>query len=190
MKLFNLEPSELQDIEIVSTDFSVHAIITLRVKRQNCPNCGCTTKRIHDYNKRTLTHAVINDVYTNIIFNQRRYRCVNCDKSFPETNPFAFPNRRVSAYVILRVMKMLRNPRMTFSQVADEVGLSVSSVCRVFDRYAGVTPVAMPKCLCIDEIYAIKYKQKIYACVLVNMQTSQIYDLLPSRKKSVKHTIP
>ena len=60
IKLFNLEPSELQDIEIVSTDYSVHAIITLRVKRQNCPNCGCTIKRIHDYNKRTLTHAVIN----------------------------------------------------------------------------------------------------------------------------------
>lgn len=91
IKLFNLEPSELQDIEIVSTDFSVNAIITLRVKRQNCPNCGCTTKRIHDYQKRTLTHAVINDVYTNIIFNQRRYRCVNCNKSFPEMNPFAFP---------------------------------------------------------------------------------------------------
>ncbi|MBR3125885.1 MAG: transposase family protein [Mogibacterium sp.] len=92
IKLFNLEPSELQDIEIVSTDFYVNAIITLRVKRQNCPNCGCTTKRIHDYQKRTLTHAVINDVYTNIIFNQRRYRCVNCNKSFPEMNPFAFPN--------------------------------------------------------------------------------------------------
>ena len=184
IKLFNLEPSELQDIEIVSTDYSVHAIITLRVKRQNCPNCGCTTKRIHDYQKRTLTHAVINDVYTNIIFNQRRYRCVNCGKSFPETNPFAFPNRRVSSYVILRVMKMLRNPRMTFSQVSDEVGLSVSSVCRIFDRYAGVSPIAMPKCLCIDEIYAIKYKLKIYACVLVDMQTSQVYDLLPTRRKA------
>ncbi len=125
-----------------------------------------------------------NNVYTSIIFNQRRYRCTSCDKSFPETNPFAFPNRRVSTYVILRVMKMLRNPRMTFTQVADEVGLSVSSVSRIFDRYAGVTPVAMPKCLCIDEIYAIKYKQKIYACVLVDMQTSQVYDLLPTRRKA------
>ena len=34
IKLFNLEPSELQDIEIVSTDFTVNAIITLKVKRQ------------------------------------------------------------------------------------------------------------------------------------------------------------
>ena len=81
-------------------------------------------------------------------------------------------------------MKMLRNPRTTFSQVANEVGLSVSSVCRIFDRYAGVTPISIPKCLCIDEIYAIKYKQKINACVLVDMQTSQVYDLLPTRRKT------
>lgn len=33
IKLFNLEPSELQDIEIVSTDFSVNGIITLKVRR-------------------------------------------------------------------------------------------------------------------------------------------------------------
>ena len=184
IKLFNLEPSDLEDIEMVSTDHTVYAIITLRVRRQQCPECGCSTKRIHGYRERTLTHAVLNDVYTTIVFNQRRYRCVNCSKTFPETNPFAFPNRRVSSYVILRVMKMLRNPRMTFSQVADEVNLSVSSVCRIFDKYAGVTPISIPACLCIDEIYTIKYKQKIYACVLVDMQTSQVYDLLPSRKKA------
>ena len=184
IKLFNLEPSELKDIEIVSSDYTVYAIVTLNVKRQRCPNCGCSTKRIHDYQKRTLTHAVINDVYTTIVFNQRRYRCTNCDKSFPETNPFAFPNRRISKYLVMRVMKMLKNPRMTFSQVANETGLSVSSVIRIFDKYAGITPISLPTCLCIDEVYAIKYKQRIYACVLVDMQTSQIYNLLPSRKKS------
>ncbi len=110
IKLFNLEPSDLEDVEVVSTDFTVYAIITLRVRFQRCPECGCSTKRIHDYKERTLTHAVLNDVYTTIVFNQRRYRCVNCNKTFPEINPFAFPNRRVSSYVILRVMKMLRNP--------------------------------------------------------------------------------
>lgn len=184
IKLFNLEPSDLENIEVVSSDFTVFAIITLRVKYQQCPECGCSRKHIHDYRKRTLTHAVLNDVHTTIVFNQRRYRCLSCGKSFPETNPFAFPHRRISSYVILRVMKMLRNPRLTFSQVAEDVGLSVSSVCRIFDTYAGVTSTPLPACLCIDEVYAIKYKQKVYACVLVDMQTSQVYDLLPSRKKS------
>lgn len=184
IKLFNLEPSDLEEVEVVNADYTVYAIITLRVRRQQCPACGCSIKRVHGYKERTLTHAVLNDVYTTIVFRQRRYRCVNCNKTFSEMNPFAFPNRRVSSYVILRVMKMLRNPRMAFTQFADDVNLSVSSVCRIFDKYAGVTPISMPECLCIDEIYTIKYKQKIYACVLVDMQTSQVYDLLPSRKKA------
>ena len=184
IKLFNLEPDELQDVEIISSNYTVYALITLKVKHQRCPICGCSTKRIHDYNKRTLTHSVINDVGTTLIFNQRRYRCTMCNKSFPEANPFAYPNRRTSKYVVLRVMKLLKNPRITFSQVADEVGISVSSVMRIFDKYAVITPIQMPLCLCIDEVYAIKYRQKVFACVLVDMQTSQIYDLLPSRKKS------
>ena len=150
IKMFNLEPSELKDVEVLTTDFTVYALITLNVRHQKCPNCGCSTKRIHDYRRRTLTHAVLNDVYTTIVFNQRRYRCTCCNKSFPEANPFAKPNRHTSSYVVLRIMKLLRNPT----------------------------------CLCIDEIYAIKYKQKIYACVLVDMQTSQVYDLLPSRRKA------
>ena len=184
IKLFNLEPSELKDLEIISEGNSVFALITLNVRHQRCPHCKCSTKRIHDYRRRTLTHAVINDVYTTIVFNQRRYQCTACNKVFPESNPFTYPNRRTSKYVILRVMKMLRNPRMTFTQVADEVGLSVSSVIRIFDRYAGVTPISLPSCLCIDEVYAVKYRQRIYACVLADMRTSQIYDLLPTRRKA------
>lgn len=34
IKLFNLEPSELHDVEIVSTDHTVYAIITLNVRHQ------------------------------------------------------------------------------------------------------------------------------------------------------------
>lgn len=184
IKLFNLEPSELRDVEVITEGNTVFALVTLNVRYQRCPHCGCSTKRIHDYRRRTLTHAVINDVYTTIVFNQRRYQCSSCNKTFPEANPFAYPNRRTSIYVVLRVMKMLKNPRMTFTQVATEVGLSVSSVIRIFDRYAGVTPISLPTCLCIDEVYAIKYRQRIYACVLADMRSGQIYDILPTRKKA------
>ena len=58
IKMFNLEPSELKDVEVLTTDFTVYALITLNVRHQKCPNCGCSTKRIHDYRRRTLTHAV------------------------------------------------------------------------------------------------------------------------------------
>ena len=184
IKLFNLEPSELEDVEVTHTDYSVFIFVTLKRKFQRCPDCGCSTKVIHDYRERTLAHPIINDAFTTIVFKQRRYRCINCDKIFPEANPFAFPNKRVSKFVVLRVMKMLKNPRVTFTMAAKEIGISTSSVIRIFDKYAGITPISLPVCLGIDEVYAIKYKQKIFACVLVDLNSNQIYDLLPSRKKA------
>lgn len=72
---------------------------------------------------------------------------------------------------------------MTFVQVTRKVGISVSHVSRIFDRFAGVAPISMPKCPCIDEIYAVKYKQMLYVCVLEDKQTRQVYDLLSSRRK-------
>ena len=49
IKLFNLEPSDLEDVEVLSTDHTVYAIITLRARFQQCPECGCSTKRMHGY---------------------------------------------------------------------------------------------------------------------------------------------
>lgn len=72
------------------TDRTIYAIITHNVKRQRCPACGCSTKRIHDYNKRTLEHAIVNDVRTVIVFNQRRYLCTCCNKSLLKANSFAY----------------------------------------------------------------------------------------------------
>lgn len=68
IKLFTLEPSDLEDIEVISTDFTIYTIITLKVRFQQCPECSCRTKRVHDYRKRTLIHAVLNDIYTTIVF--------------------------------------------------------------------------------------------------------------------------
>lgn len=184
IKLFNLEPQDIEQINICSESFTVFVFITLKKRFQRCPSCGCSTKRVHDYRQRTIEHGIINDAYTTIVFKQRRYYCTQCGQSFSEANPFAMPGKRLSKYMILRIMKMLSKPRVTYSEVAEAVGVSTSTILRTFDKYAGVTQIDLPACLCIDEIYAVKRKQQVYACVLVNMQNSQIYDLLPNRFKS------
>lgn len=183
IKLFNLEPMDIDDVQIQTVNDEIYAFVTLRVFINQCPNCATATRSVHDYRRRVITHGVINDAITTIIFNQRRYRCRTCGKVFSEANPFVLRNRRISTYAIRRIMKMLKNPRVTFAQVAGEVGVSTPTVTRVFDQYAGITPIRLPDCLCIDEIYTVKYKRRVYACVLVDMLTSQIYDLRPSRYK-------
>lgn len=183
IKLFNLEPLDIEGISCATTDYTTYAFITLRRTLQCCPSCGTSTKTVHDYRKRTLSHGVINDAFTTIVYNCRRYKCTWCGKVFSEANPFTSPSRRISKYMILRIMKMLKNPKVTFSQIAEELGISASTVIRIFDQHAGITPIRLPECLCIDEVYTVKYKQKVYACILVDMLTSQIYELRPSRRK-------
>ena len=51
--------------------------------------------------------------------------CRFYSNSIVDVDPFAMHGKRISKYTILRVMKMLRNPRTTFSYAAKEVGINV-----------------------------------------------------------------
>ena len=181
--MFNLEPTAIRHAEVITEGDETFVLITLSVRVHTCPVCGKATSQVHDYRERIINHAVLNGVYTTIVFNQRRYYCKDCNKRFPEHNPFAMHGKRISKYTVLRVMKMLRNPRITFSYAAQDAGISVSSAIRIFDEHAAVTPMALPEAICIDEVYAVKYTQRTYACVLTDFKTCQIYDILPDRKK-------
>ena len=183
IKFLNLEPSEILTIDVFSESNQVFAYIILKKKYNHCPKCNTVTNRIHDYNDRTISHAILNGINTTIIYKQRRYHCPSCNKTFVEPNPFVNPKRRISKYTVLRIMKELKNPRYTFSMVADNCGLSASTVMHIFDDYVGIPNKKLPTILCIDEVYAVKYKQRVFACVLLDWQTGQIYDLLPNRKK-------
>lgn len=181
--MFNLEPRIIHDIEIISSDNAVFAIISLRKADHLCPVCKNTSSNTHSYRKRSITHSILNGLDTTIVYNQRRYICPVCGKVFPERNPFAMPGRRISKYTILRVMNMLKDPRVTFAMAAKEASVSVTTAERIFDAHVGISSMPLPDILCMDEVYAVKYHQKVYACVLADFKSSQIYDLLPDRKK-------
>ena len=137
--MFNLEPTAIRHAELITEGNETFVLVTLSKRVHTCPVCGKSTSQIHDYRERVINHAVLNGVYTTIVFNQRRYYCSDCNKRFPEHNPFAMHGRRISKYTVLRVMEMLRDPRVTFSYAAKDVGISVSSAIRIFDDHAAVT---------------------------------------------------
>lgn len=183
IRLFNLEPDDIAEFE-VSTIGGVHMAF-IRIKRmlQVCSKCGMTTTYVHDNRTKTISHAALSENSICLKYMYRRFRCPFCGCVFPEKNPFTAPSSRLSKYSIIRGMTMLRNPKITFSQVANEIGVSTNTVIRMFDKYAAVTSKPLPQYLCIDEIYVSKYRQKVYACVLVDMLTNQLYDLRPTRFK-------
>lgn len=183
INMFNLEPHNIEQLDIISCGNENFATITLRMKPTVCPHCGNYSSLIHDYYNRTLNHSVLADHHLTVIYKRRRYYCRRCKHAFPEKNPFSLPGRRISKATVLRIMKLLQKQTLTFTDVSDIVGVSTSTVIRVFDEYAGVRSFPFPKALCIDEVYVSKYLQQEYACVLMDFNHENIFDLLPSRKK-------
>ena len=138
IKFLNLESQDIQDIDVFSQDNQVFALVTLTKKFYTCPKCNTPTKRVHDYRQRTISHSILDGIDTTIVYNQRRYFCSSCNKSFIEDSPFVHSGKRISKYTVLRIMKEFKNPRMTFSMVADSCHVSITTVMRVFDEYVGI----------------------------------------------------
>ncbi|MEE0181980.1 MAG: hypothetical protein UEP31_09170, partial [Anaerovoracaceae bacterium] len=59
---------------------------------------------------------------------------------------------------ILRVMNMLKEPRITFAMAAQEASVSVTTAERIFDTHAGISSMPLPEILCMDEVYAVLLK--------------------------------
>ena len=70
----------------------------------------------------------------------------------------------------------------SFTSVAKEVNLSVSTVIRMFD-VIGSPKVSMPKVLSIDEFKGNAGKEK-YQCIITDPENSTILDILPTRHKN------
>lgn len=183
IKLFNLEPSDIQEFEIIPCGNLSLCNIKLRQKPTPCPYCGKPSRTVHDYYSRTLKHAVLTEIDLIVVYKKRRYYCSNCQKPFSENNPFSLPGKRISQATIIRIMKLLKDSSLTFSCVANLTNVSTTTVMKVFDEHAGISSIPLPRCLCIDEVYVSKYLQTEYACVLLDFDSGAIYDLIPSRKK-------
>ncbi len=129
-KLLGLQGANITNIEENEKNITVY--IELERKQHKCRCCGNTTDKIHDYRKQKIKDISAFGKAVTVILRKRRYRCPNCNKRFFEDNTF-LPRyyrrtNRLTAYIIDK----LRDER-SFSSVAREVNLSVTTVIRTFD---------------------------------------------------------
>lgn len=82
---------------------------------------------------------------------------------------------RLSAWVI----HLLEDVR-SFSTVAREVKLSVSTIIRIFDIVGYSHPQYPPEVLAIDEFKGNTNDEK-YQCILTDHKTGIVIDILPNR---------
>ena len=56
-----------------------------------CPHCSTPTTNVHDYYLRTIKDVPVQKKFVTIRYNQRRYECPSCNKSFNEKTA-SFPD--------------------------------------------------------------------------------------------------
>ena len=175
----------LQDLILKNTDhFGNLLLINAEIERKphKCPCCGEITNKIHDYRIQMIKDISSFGNFTIISLRKRRYACKNCGKRFYENVSFLPRYHRMTNRLSAWVINLLKDVR-SFSSVAREANLSVSTVIRIFDLVGYSKPQSLPEVIAIDEFKGNTGKEK-YQAIITDPKTGVILDILPDRKQS------
>lgn len=154
--------------------------------QSNCPNCGSQCTRIHQYSSTTIRDLSIADRRVYLILQKPQFQCEDCGRYFLERLSWV----EDGASYTNRQAKWMFNwsIKLPFTEVAAQIDLSAKTVERSF--YATIEKAQKNsnkwlkvKHLGIDEL-ALRKGKKSYVCVLTNLETGEVIDLLPERSKA------
>ena len=177
-KLLGLQDLIVTNIE--ENEKEIHIYAEMKRKAHNCICCGTATDTVHDYRKQIIKDIPAFGKTVTIVLRKRRYRCPHCGKRFFESNNFLPKYRRMTNRLASFVVNKLSDER-SFTSVAREVNMSVSTVIRIFDLVSYPKP-KLPKALSIDEFKGNTNGEK-YQCILTDPVNKVVLDILPKRFK-------
>ena len=170
-----------QDVIVKSiAEDAESCIIHLEMKRKKviCPVCGRETDRIHDYRLQTVKELPAFGKTVRLSLRKRRYIC-SCGKHILEPVPFLPRYQRMTQRMVISILEKLSDVR-SYSALADEFGLSVSTVIRLFNNIHFPKPDKLPEAIGIDEFKGNSGGQK-YHCILTDLKTGRVIDILRTR---------
>lgn len=171
----------LQDVipkKIESDEGSITIYGELKRKSQLCPRCQTETRTIHDYRTQRIKDIPAFGKRVTLVLRKRRYRCPHCAKRFFEKNMFLPRYRRRTNRLSVFVLDRLRST-ISFTDVAKEDRLSVSTVIRTFDTVS-YPRAQLTSALSIDEFKGNTWGEK-YQCILTGPANRVVLDILPKR---------
>lgn len=174
-KLLGLQDVTVKKIE--TDDKNIHIFCCMKRKKHICPCCGEETDVVHDYRQQVIRDIPAFGKNVQIILSKRRYRC-SCSKRFFEKVPFLPRYHRMTGRLSMFVINELCDV-CSFTSVAKRVGLSVSTVIRIFDCVSFRTPL-MPEVIAIDEFKGNTGGEK-YQCIITDPLNRTVLDILPKR---------
>lgn len=185
LAFFNLENEDIEDIILTNEgDLSIVHVL-LRADYPPCPACGNSQVVIKGYELKVINYSALNDRKCILHYRARRYRCPVCGRTYYEHNPFTFKSMKISAKTVMAVLKDLKSQSATFSSVAKRHYISPTSAASIFDQHVMMPRLPLPQLMCWDEAYAFNHQgeKSKYVFTILDFNTQEPVDLLPSRKK-------
>ena len=182
---YTQEILNLQDVSIEKVEnFEKIKRIYIKLGRKvvNCPCCKAQTSKIHDYRTQVVKDCEAFGKKVELILKKRRYVCACCNKRFAEPNTFLPKYHRMTSRLIGTIIEKLSDER-SFTSVARETGLSVSTVIRIFDHVNYPALKTCPTVLSIDEFKGNTGGEK-FNVILCDPKSKRVLDILPERKES------
>ena len=147
-------------------------------KECECPRCGKRTDRIHDYRYQRVKELPAFGKRAVLILRKRRYAC-SCGKRFAEPNTFLIKYQRMTQRTIIMMLEKLRNNR-SYSDVAREFNVSVSTVIRLFKNVRYSKPSKLPEAIGIDEFKGNSGGEKFHG-IITDLESNKVIDILKTR---------
>ena len=177
-KLLGLQGLIITNIEENEKTILIYA--EMERKEHTCISCGTATNAIHDYREQVIKDIPAFGKLVSIVLRKRRYCCKHCGKRFFENNSFLPKYHRMTNRLCAFVIDKLRDER-SFTTVAREVNISVSTVIRIFDTVS-YPKAELSDALSIDEFKGNTWGEK-YQCILTDPVNKRVLDILPERYK-------
>ena len=178
-EILNLQDARVEKVENFEKAQRIH--IKLGRKVVNCPCCETETSKIHDYRTQIVKDCEAFGKKIELVLKKRRYVCTHCGKRFAEPNSFLPKYYRMTSRLIEYVIEKLSDER-SFTSVARESGLSVSTVIRIFDHVHYPVLKNCPSVLSIDEFRGNTGGEK-FNVIICDAENKRVLDILPERKE-------
>ena len=181
IKNIDLEKSD----ELYNPSTNNHIIKLKLIKDDTlyCPHCGIVNSFSPRGSKTQLVnHASALENNITIQLTRKVFLC-ECGKTFREPNPFTESKRKNTLQKEIMILKSLKNINKSFSDVAKEFNVSVTTIQNIFDAKVDIKRQTLTEVLCVDEVYSKHCGFHKFCFITYSPQLDKILDVLPSRNK-------
>lgn len=152
----------------------------------HCPCCLKPTSKINQEYTRNIRDLSISERTVILSLTTRQFICKDCGRTFYEKFAFVDSHERMTIRYQNFIYKRCIGVDLTY--VSTQEDLAWSRVNRIFKKWSinsikTAHLLSGVRALGIDEI-ALKKGHKNFVCVLVNLETGEVIDILEDRSKS------